>query len=285
MRSALAIALKDTWPVKYRHLSAVAKHTDRAAEYARNWQHTGAQPSVAPAGRLERLFDARTHGRGIWKWRHYFDFYERHCAKFVGRRTHLLEIGIYSGGSLDLWREYFGPECQITGIDIEPGVQAYASDGVRVLVGDQGDPAFWRSSLPTLPRIDVAIDDGGHHPYQQIVTLEALLPHMNPGGVYICEDIHHNTNAFNAYTAGLLAELNTFRHAPHPDAPLYAEPTAFQSAVKGIHCYPFAVVIELHDHPLRELIAPKRGTEWQPFYEAEHVRPSTVTSQPTLLPK
>ena len=44
----------------------------------------------------------------VWKWKHYCDVYHRHFSKFVGREVHVLEVGIYSGGSLQMWREYFG---------------------------------------------------------------------------------------------------------------------------------------------------------------------------------
>src|SRR4051812_44526614 len=51
---------------------------------------------------LRAFFDARREGPGIWKWTHYFDIYHRHFARFVGREVHVLEIGIYSGGSLEM---------------------------------------------------------------------------------------------------------------------------------------------------------------------------------------
>jgi hypothetical protein len=41
-----------------------------------------------------------------------------------------------------------------------------------------------------VPRIDILIDDGGHTMQQQIVTLEELYLHIQPTGVYLCEDIH-----------------------------------------------------------------------------------------------
>ena len=62
---------------------------------------------------LESYFDAHTTGPGIWKWRHYFDIYHRHFSKFVGKEVHILEIGIFSGGSLGMWKEYFGPQCRV----------------------------------------------------------------------------------------------------------------------------------------------------------------------------
>src|SRR5215470_2208525 len=69
---------------------------------------------------LEEYFDAVTEGPGVWKWRHYFPIYHRHLSKFVGRAVHVVEIGVYSGGSLAMWRSYFGDDCRIYGVDIDP---------------------------------------------------------------------------------------------------------------------------------------------------------------------
>ena len=33
--------------------------------------------------------------------------------KFKGREVHVVEIGIYRGGSLDMWKEYFAPKARI----------------------------------------------------------------------------------------------------------------------------------------------------------------------------
>src|SRR5215467_15051707 len=48
-------------------------------------------------------FNAHKEGAGIWKWMHYFDIYHRHLHKFAGREVHVLEVGIYAGGSLSMW--------------------------------------------------------------------------------------------------------------------------------------------------------------------------------------
>src|SRR5207248_1717332 len=69
---------------------------------------------------LEAYLDAYEKGPGIWKWRHYFDVYHRHLSKFVGREVHVVEIGIQSGGSLRMWRHYFGDRALIYGVDIDP---------------------------------------------------------------------------------------------------------------------------------------------------------------------
>ncbi len=41
-----------------------------------------------------------------------------------------------------------------------------------------------------MPHIDILIDDGGHKMAQQITTFEELYPHVQPDGIYLCEDIH-----------------------------------------------------------------------------------------------
>jgi hypothetical protein len=63
-------------------------------------------------------------GRLMHKWLHYFDIYERHFARFRGREIHMMEIGVYHGGSLQMWKHYFGPKATIYGVDIDPGCRS-----------------------------------------------------------------------------------------------------------------------------------------------------------------
>lgn len=228
----------------------------------------GCQTSRAP-NELEAFFDQRKSGRGIWKWRHYFEAYDRHFARFRGREVHLLEIGIYSGGSLEMWRAYFGPQARIYGVDIEPACRAYEAEGTRVFIGDQSDRAFWADFRAQVPHIDIVIDDGSHLPEHQIVTLEELLPHVAPNGVYVCEDVHHRHHPFAAYVSGMADALNAFdevrQDADDPDHRCVVRTNTVQRAIGSIHLYPFLAVIERTASPVAELVAPKHGTEWEPF--------------------
>ena len=222
------------------------------------------QPS---AGRLEQYFDANREGPGIWKWRQYFDAYERHLAKFVGRAPRLVEIGVYSGGSLGMWRDYFGEGAQVIGVDIEGACRAYEATGIEIVIGDQGSPEFWAAFTRDHRPLDIVIDDGGHEPGQQIATLEALLPHLREGGVYICEDAVGTANEFQAYVDGLARNLNADEWIS--ESPATVRTNAFQSIVHSIHRYPFLVAIERNPAPVEELTAPRHGTEWQPFFGRE----------------
>ncbi len=134
---------------------------------------------------LRTFFESHRDGAGIWKWTHYFDAYHRHLHKFVGHAPAVLEIGIYSGGSIEMWKSYFGPKTHIFGCDIEEACRKYASDDVTVFIGDQADRNFWSTVKEEVPPLNVVIDDGGHSPEQQMVTIEEMLPFLAPGGVFI----------------------------------------------------------------------------------------------------
>jgi hypothetical protein len=221
---------------------------------------------------LEVFFDARLEGPGIWKWRHYFDIYHRHLNQ-LRNRDHLviLEIGIYSGGSLDMWREYFGPSANIYGVDIEPSCRAYERPGTYVLIGDQEDRSFWQRLIAdgTLPPPDIIIDDGGHTPEQQRITLEELLPHLRPGGVYICEDIHGQANLFTSFVSGVTDSLNSMDGLScdevNPERRSVVKANSVQASLNSVHFYPYVVVIEKRESELHELVAPKHGSQWEPF--------------------
>jgi hypothetical protein len=210
---------------------------------------------------LRQYFNSIENGKGIWKWDHYFDIYHRHLQKFVGLTGHIAEVGVYSGGSLGMWHFYFGPGCHVYGIDSQPECMVYEGEHTRIFIGDQADRSFWRHFRENVPLLDVLIDDGGHRPEQQIATLEEILPHLRPGGVYICEDITGIHNRFATYVSGLSATLNAFDL--RSEGRVFATP--FQRSIGSIHMYPFVVVIERSAYDIKELRGERRGSEWQPF--------------------
>jgi hypothetical protein len=135
------------------------------------------------------------------------------------------------------------------------------------MIGDQSDRTFWAEFKKSIPLIDILIDDGGHLAEPQIVTLEEMLPHIRPGGVYLCEDITTINNRFAAYVQRLSNNQNSASWCSlEGEAPGIASVnSAFQAAIASIHLYPFVTVIEKSEEPLSILISPKQGTQWQPF--------------------
>ncbi len=67
-----------------------------------------AQASIAQRGwgsDLTRIFFANA-GNVAHKWLHFFEVYERYFSGFRGTPVKMLEIGVYKGGSLNMWRQY-----------------------------------------------------------------------------------------------------------------------------------------------------------------------------------
>lgn len=253
-----------------------AKYVTRLAELAQATHFAERLPrsstvepraSWAENNPLHQYVGGHVRGRGIWKWDHYLEIYHRHLSKFVGSSGHLVEIGIFSGGSLEMWRNYLGARARITGVDIQPACSVYETEGTRIEIGDQADRSFWRDFVARAGSIDIVIDDGGHTHEQQRVTLEELLPHMSPGGVFICEDVHGVGNPFAAYSTALADQLNAFRRTDADIASnTYASiTTPFQQLVKAVHFYPYMVVVERSDVAFERFVCERRGTEWQPF--------------------
>lgn len=234
----------------------------RGAELRGDWPTEGKSVSP-PDNDLRQFCEARKVGAGIWKWSHYLDIYDQFLRRFRNADPHVMEIGVLGGGSLDMWRNYFGLHASIYGVDIDSRCKAYVQGGTRMFIGDQADRQFWSGIRREVPALDVVIDDGGHTPEQQMVTIEELLPHLRPGGIYICEDIHGSANPMSSFVGGLTRQINDFTGQGRSDAPerfLFCRASAFQSAVASLHVYPFMLVVERSDHVITEFIAPRRGS-------------------------
>jgi cephalosporin hydroxylase len=131
-------------------------------------------------------------GRRIDKWQHYFEIYDRHFERFRGKRIRVLEIGIDHGGSLQVWKSYFGQDAQIVGLDIDPRCAAYAEDQISVHIGNQSDVGL----LKSLGKFDIVIDDGSHRLQDQLASFETLWPQTR--SVYLIEDCHQGLPALQA---------------------------------------------------------------------------------------
>ena len=83
----------------------------------------------------------------IDKWLHYFEIYERHFRPYIDKKIKVLEIGIWQGGSLKMWKEYFGDQAEIVGVDIEPRTKKFEEDRIRIHIGDQSDRNFLQNLI------------------------------------------------------------------------------------------------------------------------------------------
>ena len=120
----------------------------------------------------------------------YFNVYDKLFSKYVNTEFTFIEIGIFQGGSLFMWRDYFGDKARIIGIDINEGAKKWEKDGFEIYIGSQSDPIFWRNLFKEIGNVDVVLDDGGHEFDHQIITTESVIPHINDGGLLLVEDTH-----------------------------------------------------------------------------------------------
>ena len=60
--------------------------------------------------------------KGSTKWSGYFDVYEKHLSKFIGKEPRILEIGVLGGGSIEMWQKYFGADTAVIGVDVNPEI-------------------------------------------------------------------------------------------------------------------------------------------------------------------
>ena len=130
------------------------------------------------------------------KWTHYFEVYEA----IFGPRRHLalriLEIGVFKGSSLRLWREYFeSPDTVIVGIDIDPTCARFDSpqENVHVRIGSQADTGFLDAVVREFGPFDIILDDGSHHSSHMIASFNRLFAGgLKDDGIYVAEDLHAN---------------------------------------------------------------------------------------------
>lgn len=183
------------------------------------------------------------------KWVHYFEIYERHFSKFIDKPVRLLEIGVEQGGSLQVWKKYFGKECEIVGIDINENSK-FEESQIKVEIGSQNDISFLEKINQEYGPFDIIIDDGSHFQTDILTTFSFLYPKLNPGGVYFVEDLQ--TSYFRGYGGGVASPFNfvsiSSRLVHDLNTLFMKEPyTSTLMNIKSINFYSAVVVFEKGD--------------------------------------
>ncbi len=119
----------------------------------------------------------------------YVELYEKFFGPIRHQVQRVLEIGVWHGDSLRLWKEYF-PSARIFGIDITDSSR-YDTDRIITAIADQASREQLGKFVETYgPPFDIVIDDGGHTMEQQQTSFGFLFPYVRSGGIYIIEDVH-----------------------------------------------------------------------------------------------
>lgn len=150
--------------------------------------HAESTAADVPGRRLRDIFQRAPYLS--LKHESYFQVYEDLLARYVGQAFTFVEVGVLNGGSLFMWREYFGPRARILGIDLNPEAVKWRDHGFEIVIGDQSDPGFWDAFYGAIGMVDVVLDDGGHTNAQQVVTAHKAIEHVRDGGLVLVEDVH-----------------------------------------------------------------------------------------------
>lgn len=117
----------------------------------------------------------------------YAPFYDLILANCRESVLAVFEIGIFMGGSLRMWRDYF-PSAHIYGMDIIQE-RCFNEERIKTFQGNQASLAAFQPVLEHAP-FDLIVDDGSHNPDDQVRCCEFLMPYVTPGGLYIVEDVN-----------------------------------------------------------------------------------------------
>jgi len=146
----------------------------------------------------------------------YFHSYDHFFNQFRNKEITFVEIGVLDGGSLFMWRDYFGSKARVIGVDLNPEANKWKAEGFEIFIGNQSDENFWKKFSDKVGPIDIILDDGGHTYEQQIITTECLLDTIKDGGMILIEDTHTSymdgfgprKKSFIKYTKNLIDLIN-----------------------------------------------------------------------------
>lgn len=207
--------------------------------------------TVKPAESVSQLWSLFTghRGRPIHKWTQYFPAYERHFARFIGKAPLMFEIGCGEGGSLQMWKSYFGEGARIVGVDIRPECRAFEEDQIAIRIGDQSDVALLQSLIDEFGVPDIVLDDGSHVMRHVNATFDFLYDRTSRNGVYMVEDLH--TAYWPSFGGGLRREgtfierTKNFIDQINRDYTNEAvKPTPFSDATASMHVYDSLIAFE-----------------------------------------
>jgi 23S rRNA U2552 (ribose-2'-O)-methylase RlmE/FtsJ len=199
---------------------------------------------------LEMFFRQSDSHWQINKFFHYFDIYDYHFNRYRNKEVIILEIGVDHGGSLQMWKNYFGNKAKIYGIDINPACKNLEEENIEIFIGSQSDKLFLENVKSKIPPIDILIDDGGHMMYQQITSFEVLFDHIKNNGIYLCEDLHTSywvnmggghkrKGTFIEYSKNLIDYLNAY-HSRQKSLNV----NKYTKTINSLHYYDSILVIE-----------------------------------------
>ena len=147
-------------------------------------------PETLSKSLLEIYENHKTDGAGLGDkgtLHHYIENYDNIFRFHRYKPITVMEIGVQQGYSLRMWRDYFA-RAKVIGIDIKESTLPI--EGCEFYICDQSNKQQLQDLLKG-ETFDIIIDDGSHDINHQITSFEVLFNRLNPGGIYVIEDIQN----------------------------------------------------------------------------------------------
>ena len=68
------------------------------------------------------------------KWDNYFEIYSNILDKYINKKITFVEVGVGNGGSLFMWKKFFGHRARIIGIELNPEAKKLEKNGFEIFV-------------------------------------------------------------------------------------------------------------------------------------------------------
>jgi 8-demethyl-8-alpha-L-rhamnosyltetracenomycin-C 2'-O-methyltransferase len=133
----------------------------------------------------------------------YGPLYGRLFAPMRERARRVLEVGVYSGASVLALADIF-VNANVTGVDVTLSNVRFGSEHPRVrFVRVDGTDASAPRQLGG--GWDLVLDDASHRFEDQLATFRLFAPLLQPGGMYVIEDINGSDPGYGAFREQLQA--------------------------------------------------------------------------------
>lgn len=245
----------DAAPLPGLQPRAAAARGETARPVSRDGRATPDRPAAPEGWRtLTDLADAFGSDKGSRKHR-YTELYEMLFRPIRRRKLRFVEMGLLIGGpehgnpagretrdapSIRMWLEYF-PKAQIIGLDVSD-FSWFDHPRFRFVQCDMGDRIALARAGEEIGQADIVIDDASHASHHQQLALAELFPRLNPGGLYIVEDLRWQPAEMETMgwpkTAELFRAYQQTGRFSHPDPGIESTLNRLARDMQGVFVFP-----------------------------------------------
>lgn len=133
---------------------------------------------------LSSIFDSQKHNTDKNDLGYLDHFYDEFFSQIKNAPVNLLEIGVYGGGSIKLWKDCLHSDSKIYGGDISYFEHI---EGTHSIIGDMY--SFDQVSKFDDEYFDVIIDDGPHSFESFVLVMQRYFSKLRKGGTLVIEDV------------------------------------------------------------------------------------------------